>query len=68
MLVLSRKRSESIRIGKEGIKITVLEIIGGKVKIGIEAPEHIPVYREEVWQTIHSKGDESNDPAQPAAH
>ena len=47
MLVLSRKSGESIRIG-EGIVITVTEIRGGRVKIGIEAPEQCPIRRGEL--------------------
>ena len=47
MLVLSRKESESVIIN-ENIVITILRIAGGGVRIGIEAPGHIPVYREEI--------------------
>lgn len=53
MLVLSRQRSESIVIGKNAeVKITVVDIRGDKVRIGIEADSEIPVNREEVWQAI----------------
>ncbi len=53
MLVLSRKRGETIRIGTNGeIKITVVEISGGKVRIGIEADKEIPIYRGEIWRVI----------------
>lgn len=47
MLVLSRKKSQRIVIGPE-IRITVVKIEGGHVRIGIEAPDHIPVLREEL--------------------
>ena len=57
MLVLSRRADESVFIGDD-IKITVLDIRGGKVRLGITAPESIKVHREEVYQRI-KKGLES---------
>ena len=48
MLVLSRKKSEVIRIGDD-IKIMVSEIVGDKVRIGIDAPSAVPIHREEVY-------------------
>ena len=51
MLILSRKRSESIRIGDDVI-ITVVEVRGDRVRLGIGAPREIPVHREEVYQAI----------------
>ncbi|HDN60021.1 MAG: carbon storage regulator [Candidatus Neomarinimicrobiota bacterium] len=51
MLVLTRKCNETIRIGSN-IKVKVLEVSGSYVKIGIEAPLEIPVYREELYQKI----------------
>ena len=47
MLVLSRKQHQSLVIG-ENIKITVLELKGNQVRIGIDAPESIAVHREEI--------------------
>ncbi len=52
MLVLARKRNESIMIGQ--IRITVVEIRGGTVRLGIEAPKHVLVYRREVYDSIHA--------------
>ena len=52
MLVLSRKKNESIVIADMVIEITVVEIRGDKVKIGIEAPESIAVHRREVYEAI----------------
>ncbi len=49
MLILSRKQNERLLIGNDGeIKITVVEVRGGKVRIGIEAPKDIPIHREEI--------------------
>lgn len=51
MLVLSRKTDERIIIGDE-ITITVIEIRGDKVRLGIDAPKHVSVHREEVYDAI----------------
>ena len=51
MLILTRKASESVNIGDD-IKITVLSIQGKQVKIGIEVPDNMAVYREEVYLRI----------------
>jgi carbon storage regulator len=52
MLVLSRKKNESIVIN-DNIVITVVEIRGDKVRLGIEAPKDVPVHRQEVYEAIH---------------
>ncbi len=52
MLVLSRRTDESMFIGDD-IKITVLDIRGGQVRLGIIAPESVKVHREEVYQRIN---------------
>jgi carbon storage regulator len=51
LLVLTRKTSQSIMIGDE-IEVSVLAIMGEKVRIGIEAPREVPVFREEVYVEI----------------
>lgn len=51
MLVLSRKADESIYIGKD-IIVTVIDIRGDKVRLGISAPTAVPVHREEVYLAI----------------
>jgi carbon storage regulator CsrA len=61
MLVLSRKNQESVVVGGGGgfhrlLKITVLQISGGKVTLGFEIEADIPVHRLEVWERIHAKG------------
>jgi carbon storage regulator len=52
MLVLSRKKNESIVINND-IVITIVEIRGDKVRLGIVAPKDVPVHREEVYEAIH---------------
>lgn len=54
MLVLTRKLGESITIGND-IKVTVLEMQGKQVKIGITAPKELSVYREEIYQKIQEE-------------
>jgi len=51
MLVLSRERGETIVIGDD-IKITVVDIRGEKVRLGIDAPARVPVHRKEVYEAI----------------
>jgi carbon storage regulator len=51
MLVLTRKSNQSIMIGDE-IEVSVLSVLGEKVRVGIQAPRDIPVYRKEVYLEI----------------
>jgi carbon storage regulator len=51
MLVLSRQRDESIIIGDK-VVVTIVDIRGDKVRLGIEAPNEIPVHRQEVYDAI----------------
>ena len=51
MLVLSRKKSESIVIN-DNVVITVVEVRGDKVRLGIQAPREVPVHRKEVMDSI----------------
>jgi carbon storage regulator len=60
MLVLSRKKSESITIGDD-IIITVIEIRGDKVRLGIEAPKEVPVHRREVFDAVRRHSDLNDD-------
>jgi carbon storage regulator CsrA len=73
MLVLSRRREESVIVDgfsgpSRALRVTVLEIKGGCVRLGFEVNRNIPVHREEVWQqvlaaipTIDSKGGLNNE-------
>ncbi len=58
MLVLTRKANQSIMIG-DGIQVSVLAVMGEKVRIGIEAPRSVPVFRQEVWLEIQRDRAES---------
>jgi carbon storage regulator len=60
MLVLTRKSNQSIMIGDE-IEVSVLSIMGEKVRIGIEAPRAVPVFRKEVYIEIQEDRDEGPD-------
>lgn len=72
MLVLSRQRDQSIMIGDE-IEITIVDVRGDKVRVGINAPKHISVHRKEVYEAIRREneakaagngGDQNQDPPQ----
>lgn len=58
MLVLSRQRDETIMIGDD-IEITVVDIRGEKVRLGINAPPHVPVHRKEVYEAIRRESQAS---------
>lgn len=60
MLVLARKKGESIMIGDE-IEIVVLGAEGDTVKLGISAPKHIDVYRKEIFLTIKESNKEASE-------
>ncbi|MBO5082626.1 MAG: carbon storage regulator CsrA [Lachnospiraceae bacterium] len=58
MLALSRKKNEAIVINNN-VEITVLEIKGDQVKLGISAPKEVPVYRKEVYVQIQEANQEA---------
>jgi carbon storage regulator len=60
MLALSRKKNEAIIINNN-IEVTVLEIRGDQVKLGIAAPKEIPIYRKEVYAQIQQENKASTD-------
>ena len=62
MLALSRKKNEAIIINNN-IEITVLEVKGEQVKIGINAPKEVPVYRKEVYLQIQESNQEATNAA-----
>ncbi len=55
MLILRRTQDETIRIGDD-VTVTVIDVRGDSVRLGIDAPPHIPVHREEVYQAIQAEG------------
>jgi carbon storage regulator CsrA len=72
MLVLSRKSRESVVVGGGGsfpglLKVTVLEVTSGKVKLGFEVDAEIPVHRLEVWERMCANGEIDSRGAEPDA-
>ncbi|GGI06659.1 carbon storage regulator CsrA [Egicoccus halophilus] len=65
MLVLSRRIGESIVIGNQ-VTITVLEVRGDQVRIGVDAPREVQVHREEVWQALQEENARAADTADRA--
>jgi carbon storage regulator len=57
MLVLSRQKDESIMIGDD-VEITIVDVRGDKVRLGIAAPKNIPVHRKEVYEAIQREKSE----------
>ena len=66
MLVLTRKSGQKLILANE-IEITVLETKGDAVKIGIEAPRHITIYREEILEEIRKANRQATEQAQASA-
>lgn len=60
MLVLSRQRDESIIIG-DNVVITVVDVRGDKVRLGIDAPVEIPVHRREVYEAIQRENQRASE-------
>jgi carbon storage regulator len=63
MLIITRRPGEKIMVG-EDVVVHVLEVVGNSVRIGIEAPRSVPVYREEIWNAVR---EEKRAAAQSAA-
>jgi carbon storage regulator len=62
MLVLTRKSNQSIMIGDD-VEVSVLSVMGEKVRIGIQAPQEIPVFRKEIYLEIHREDGAVEDAA-----
>jgi carbon storage regulator len=54
MLQLTRKPGETIVIGDD-VRVQVIQIAGGAVRIGIDAPRSVPIYREEIWDAVREE-------------
>lgn len=54
MLIITRRPGEKIVLGDD-ISIQVMEIVGNQVRIGIQAPKSVPVYREEIWEAVKAE-------------
>jgi len=63
MLVLTRKPNQSIMIGDD-IEVSVLSVVGEKVRIGIHAPHDIPVFRTEIYVEIQREGEQDGSPSE----
>jgi carbon storage regulator len=61
MLVLTRRANQSIVIGRD-VTVTVLEIRGDQVRLGIDAPRSVSVHREEVWLELERASDDGASP------
>lgn len=60
MLILTRKLGENIRIGDD-VRIIVLDIKGGQVKLGIDAPPNVSVHREEIYEKIRDENQRASE-------
>jgi carbon storage regulator len=54
MLIITRRPGEKIMLGDE-IVVHVMEIVGNSVRVGIQAPRSVPVYREEIWNAVREE-------------
>jgi carbon storage regulator len=74
VLIITRKPGEKIMLGDD-VVVHVMEIVGNSVRIGIQAPRSLPVYREEIWNVVREENqaaaeaspDSLPSPARPAA-
>jgi carbon storage regulator len=54
VLIITRRPGEKIILGDD-ISIQVMEIVGNQVRIGVQAPKSVPVYREEIWEAVRAE-------------
>jgi carbon storage regulator len=62
MLIITRRPGEKIMLGDD-IVVHVMEIVGNSVRVGIQAPRAIPVYREEIWNAVREENRAAADSA-----
>jgi carbon storage regulator len=65
VLIITRRPGEKIMLGDE-ITVHVMEIVGNSVRVGIEAPRSVPVYREEIWHALREESRDGDDAATDA--
>jgi carbon storage regulator len=54
VLIITRRAGEKIMVGDD-VTVHVMEIVGNQVRIGINAPKSVPVYREEIWEAVRAE-------------
>jgi carbon storage regulator len=54
MLIITRRAGEKVMVGDD-VVVHVMEIVGNTVRVGIEAPRSVPVYREEIWNAVREE-------------
>jgi carbon storage regulator len=67
MLIITRRPGEKIMVG-ENVIVHVLEVVGNSVRLGIEAPRSVPVYREEIWKAVREEKRAGAPQAPASAH
>ena len=60
MLIITRRPGDKVMVG-EDIVVHVMEIVGNSVRVGIEAPRSVPVYREEIWNAVRDENQAATD-------
>jgi carbon storage regulator len=58
MLIITRRAGQKIMLGDD-VTVHVMEIVGNSVRIGVEAPKSLPVYREEIWAAVKEENQAS---------
>lgn len=56
MLIITRRPGERIMLGDD-VRIHIMEIVGNNVRVGVEAPRSLPVYREEIWTAVKEENE-----------
>jgi carbon storage regulator len=64
MLILTRRVGESLIIGDD-VTVTVLGVKGNQVRIGVDAPKHVSVHREEIYERIQKEKEGESSPSKP---
>ena len=72
MLIITRRPGEKVMVGDD-IVVHIMEIVGNSVRVGIEAPRSVPVYREEIWNAVRDENRAAADATpdalpEPARH